>query len=90
MDKLDDHQYGGLKRRSTAHALVDMLHHWHSAADRGQSARVVFIDFAKAFDHVDHNILVAKLLAYDLPDVIIRWMMSFLVDRPHRYCRPTS
>jgi hypothetical protein len=84
VDKLDDHQYGGLKRRSTTHALVDMLHHWHSAADRGQSARVVFIDFAKAFDHVDHNILVAKLLAYDLPDVIIRWMMSFLTDRHQR------
>ena len=42
-------QHGGLKRRSTTHALVDMLHHWHSAADMSQSARVVFIDFAKAF-----------------------------------------
>jgi hypothetical protein len=34
----------------------------------------VFIDFTKAFDHVDHNILVAKLLAFGLPDTVIRWM----------------
>jgi hypothetical protein len=61
-----------------------MLHHWHSAADRGQSVRTVFIDFAKAFDHVDHNILVAKLLAFGLPDIIIRWVFSFLTDRRQR------
>ena len=84
VDKLDDHQYGALKRRSTTHALVDMMHHWHSAVDAGQSVRTVFIDFAKAFDHVDHNILVAKLLSLDLPDIIIRWMMSFLAHRQQR------
>jgi hypothetical protein len=61
-----------------------MLHHWHSAVDAGQSVRTVFIDFAKAFDHVDHNILVAKLLSLDLPDIIIRWMISFLAHRQQR------
>jgi hypothetical protein len=83
-DKLDDHQYGALKGRSTTHALVDMLHHWHSAVDKGQSVRTVFIDFAKAFDHVDHNILVEKLLAFGLPDTILRWMISFLMKRRQR------
>jgi hypothetical protein len=83
-DKLDDHQYGALKCRSTTHALVDMLHHWHNAVDKGQSVRTVFIDFAKAFDHVDHNVLVDKLLAFGLPDTIIRWMCSFLMHRRQR------
>jgi len=83
-DKLDDHQYGALKGRSTTHALVDMTHHWYRAVDMGQSVRTVFIDFAKAFDHVDHNILVAKLKAFDLPDTIIRWMCSFLHRRRQR------
>ena len=36
------------------------MHHWYKAVDEGQSVRSVFVDFAKAFDHVDHNILVAK------------------------------
>jgi len=44
----------------------------------------VFVDFAKAFDHVDHNILVTKLVAMGLPDVIVRWMCAFLRDRRQR------
>ena len=60
------------------------MHHWHKAIDEGQSVRAVFIDFAKAFDHVDRNILVAKLIEFGLPDVIIRWMCSFLQHRRQR------
>ena len=54
-DKLDVCQYGALKGRSTTHALVDMMHHWYKAVDDGQSVRAVFVDFAKAFDHVDQH-----------------------------------
>ena len=46
--------------------------------------RTVFVDFAKTFDHVDHNILMAKMHALDLPDIIVRWMYSFLRDRRQR------
>ena len=79
-NSLDDRQYGALRQRFTTHALVDMLHHWHAAVDKGQSVRTVFVDFAKAFDHVDHNILLDKLVALGLPDVIVRWMCAFLRD----------
>jgi len=40
---------------------------------RFQRPRTVFIDFAKAFDRVDHSVLVVKLVALGLPDVIVRW-----------------
>ena len=83
-DSLDDRQYGALRQRSTIHALVDMVHHWHVAVDKGESARTVFVDFAKAFDHVDHNVLVAKMVALGLPDVIVRWMCTFLQGRRQR------
>jgi len=83
-NKLDVYQYGALKGRSTTHALVDMLHHWSKAIDEGQSVRAVFIDFAKAFDHVDHNVMINKLLAFGMPDTIIRWMCSFLTCRRQR------
>ena len=47
--------------------------------------RMVFVDFANAFDHVDHNVLkkllIAKLVELGLPDVIMRWMCAFLRDR---------
>ena len=65
--QLDDHQYGALKNRSTTHALIDVLHQWHSAVDKGQSVRTVFVDFQKAFDHVDHNVLVCLLYTSPSP-----------------------
>ena len=80
-NQLDSRQYGGLHGRSTVHALVDALHRWHRVVDSGQSVQTVFLDYAKAFDHVYHNVLVAKLLAFGLPDVIVRWMCAFLSDR---------
>ena len=58
--------------------MVDMLHHWHAAVNTGQSVRTVFVDFIKAFDHVDHNVLVSKLVAVGLPDVTVRWFCALL------------
>jgi len=33
----------------------DTMHHWSSAIDNGNSIRVLFINYAQAFDHVDHS-----------------------------------
>ena len=57
--------WSSLKGRSTTHALIDMLHHWHAAVDSGSSVRVLLVDFAKAFDHIDHNIVIHKLKDYN-------------------------
>ena len=83
-DKLDKQQFGALKRRSTTHALIDIVHKWNAALDDGSSVRAVFVDYAKAFDHVDHSILLAKLISLGVPAYIIKWMYSFLDKRQHR------
>lgn len=82
--KLDTRQYGILKGRSTTHELVDLLHHWHDALDNNASVRAVFIDYAKAFDHVDHTIIINKLHAFGISTILIRWMYSFLSNRQQR------
>jgi len=82
--KIDPRQYGALKGKSTTHELVDLLHHWHQALDSNSSVRAVFIDYAKAFDHVDHTIIIRKLSELGVPPVLIRWMASFLCDRQQR------
>ena len=83
-DKLDTRQYRALKGRSTrlprTLCMVDIMHHWYKAIDEGQSVRSVFIDFAKAFDHVDHNVLVD----FALPDSTIRRISSLLCYRRQR------
>ena len=64
-----------------AHALVDMLHYWHTAAEKQNITRVLLLDYSKAFDLVDHNILIRKLQNYGVPDLLLRWLGSFLSNR---------
>ena len=45
---------------------------------------VLFVDYAKAFDHVDHNVLLQKLKSYGVPSFIVHWMTSFLCERQER------
>jgi len=61
-----------------------MLHHWYKSLDEGQSVRVLFVDYAKAFDHVEHNVVLQKLKSYGVPSFIVRWMTSFLCERQQR------
>ncbi len=44
-------------------------------------SRVLFLDYSKAFDLVDHKILVKKLYSYNVPDFRVHWIGSFLSDR---------
>ena len=83
-DKFDKNQFGALKGRSTTHALVDIVHKWHKAVDDKKSVRIVFVDYAKAFDHVDHPTVMTKLSAIGVPPIVLRWLHSFLTDRQQR------
>ena len=83
-DKFDKKQFGAIKGRSTSHALVDIMHKWHKALDERNAIRVVFIDYAKAFDHVDHLTVIEKLAVLGAPTIILHWIHSFLMDRQQR------
>jgi len=61
-----------------------MLHSWATALDSGGSVRTVFVDFQKAFDRVDHNIVLHKLAQRNVPHFIVKWMFSFLESRQQR------
>lgn len=62
-----------------------MVHSWLSATDgNGATVRTILFDFRKAFDLIDHQILVQKLISYDLPSGIIDWIVDFLSCRRQR------
>ncbi len=82
---IDQHQYGSVKNGSTVHALVELIHRWQQALDTpGKVVRVLLLDYSKAFDRVDHSILLRKLANMGIPDFLVRWFTSFLCDRRQR------
>ena len=81
---LDPCQFGCRRGRSTTHALIAVLHAWMSSLDAGGSARALFVDFRKAFDLVNHNILFQKLSKYNLPHFLLTWFGSYLSCRQQR------
>ena len=59
---IDPKQFGFIPGSSTKFALISMLHEWLAATDgTGSAVRVILLDYRKAFDLVDNNLLVAKL-----------------------------
>ena len=44
----------------------------------------VYLDYAKAFDRVDHNILIRKLRSYKVHDGLVTWIQSFLEGKVQR------
>jgi Reverse transcriptase (RNA-dependent DNA polymerase) len=83
-DKFDIRQFGALKGPSTTHALIDITHTWHQALDNRSSVRTLFIDFSKAFDHVDHATEFRKMKCPGVQPFLLRWMHSFLYERKQR------
>ena len=66
-------------------AIIDMLHTWCLATDgNGSTIRTIILDYCKAFDLIDHGILIGKLCDLDLPNSVINWIIYFLSDRFQR------
>ena len=86
LEVIDPNQYGAIPKTSTLHALISMVHPWTQATDgTGSAVRVVLLDYRKAFDLVDHSIiLAAKILELHIPRGIARWVCDFLMDRRQR------
>ena len=78
---LYDYQFGFRKNHSTFLALVTLLEQITTALDNAEFAICVLIDFRKAFDTVDHSILLQKLYHYGIRGNAHGWFQSYLSNR---------
>ena len=70
-EKIDKRQFGSIKNSSTTHALLSLVHHLLNETDASKnSVRIFVLDFSKAFDYIDHNILLNKLSVLNVPPAI--------------------
>ena len=74
-------QFGFRKKHSTNHALIRLTEDIRSSLDNNEIVCGVFIDLQKAFDTVDHNILLSKLDYYGIRGTANEWFNSYLSNR---------
>ena len=90
MPHIDPHQFGGIRDSSTSHALVRLIHEWLQAAETPKAViSSCRIDFSKAFDRIDHNILIHKLGLLNVPPILLNWCCE-LPSRPVPACQAWS
>jgi hypothetical protein len=78
---LTKHQHGFLRNRSTQTQLLECLNNWTEQVDKNDYVDVLYIDIAKAFDTVDHSILIQKLRCMGIRGKLLRWITMFLSHR---------
>ena len=75
------HQFGFRRGHSTATAILDLIHKINQAIDNKEYALTIFIDLTKAFDVIDHLILLRKLQYYGIRGTPLKLLTSYLSDR---------
>ena len=81
---LSKFQCGFQKGFNAQYCLLAMIEKWHKTLDKGGETGVVLTDLSKAFDCIDHNLLIAKLDAYGFEKQSIDFLHSYLTKRKQR------
>eukprot|EP00102_Acyrthosiphon_pisum_P024314 XP_016661524.1 PREDICTED: RNA-directed DNA polymerase from mobile element jockey-like [Acyrthosiphon pisum] len=74
-------QHGFFPERSTATSLIDFVSYLHTAFDLGNQVDVIYTEFSKAFDSLDHNALIFILDRLGIGEPLLSWFGSYLSDR---------
>ena len=77
-------QHGFMRSRSCSSQLLSVLHSIGEALDKNKQTIVLYLDFAKAFDTVDHAALIEKLKWYGVTGQLLDWFSDYLMDRSQR------
>ncbi len=78
---ISSNQHGFIGGRSTTSNLFIYVNYLLEALNNGQAVHTIYTDFSKAFDRVDHNILLDKLSNYGIQGRALSWIHSYLIGR---------
>ena len=80
-DKLSELLTGFRKNHGTQHSLVNMLEKWKNTLDKGGFVCAILMDLSKAYDTMNHDLLIAKLGAYGFQENALVFMKSYFANR---------
>ena len=80
-NSLHEMQYGFRSGRSCEHALLTAKNILLESLNKKQISLLLMIDFSKAFDLVEHDVLLKKLSHYGIRGVALNWLKSYLQNR---------
>jgi len=86
---LYQYQFGFRANHSTNLALTVLIDKITESLNSGDSMVGVFLDFSKAFETVNHSILLSKLEYYGIKNTALRWVESYLNNRSQYVCYNT-
>ena len=75
---LNENQSGFRSKHSCQTALIKLIDKWMECIDKGDIVGTLFLNFRKAFDLVDHKILLNKLSLYHFSPSSLQWFESYL------------
>ena len=75
------YQFGFRKNHATTHALTEVIDNIYKSLDEGNYVFGIHIDLKKAFDTVQHQILLQKLQHYGIRGIALNWFNSYLSNR---------
>lgn len=80
---LHSKQFGFQPKHSTADAISKFVHDVLHSLDESNPCLSVYLDLSKAFDTIDHDILIRKLTYYGIRGTPLKWFSSYLKNRKH-------
>ena len=80
-NSLYSHQFGFLPGKNTSQAIISVVDHIVKSFDNKHLTCGIFLDLSKAFDTLDHSILLNKLCSYGIRGVSHSWFLSYLSNR---------
>ena len=79
---LSKYQSGFRPKNSNLTALIQMCDAWYARMDTVDLNGVVFLDIRKAFDSINHNILLRKMKdQFGVSNIELKWFESYISDR---------